>query len=193
MPPLPREFFRQPVIECARGLIGCRLQWGETSGLIVETEAYSAVGDEAAHTWFRPSSRLFMESHPPGTAYVYLNYGVHWLLNFLALPHPESLISEGNGMVLIRALEPLTGIDLMRQRRQRQLPETLGSGPGKLTQALGITGSLHGRDATATPAMLYSRKSATPPPIIAGVRIGIARSRDLPWRFCWEGNRHLSR
>ena len=90
-------------LECARALIGCELSWNDCAGLIVETEAYAVINDEACHTFSRPSTRAFVERHPAGTAYVYLNYGVHWLLNVLVKGGPE------DGIILIRALEPTRG------------------------------------------------------------------------------------
>ena len=104
MRPLERSFFERDPVLCARELIGCTFGFGSTSGIIVETEAYTAEGDPACHTWKRPTAREFVASNPPGTAYVYLNYGMHWLFNFLVKG------GERDGFVLIRALEPAQGI-----------------------------------------------------------------------------------
>lgn len=113
MSALTPKFFKNDPVDCARELIGCRFSWGNCAGRIVETEAYHAIGDEACHTWLRPSSRKFVEEHQPGDAYVYLNYGVHWLFNIL-IKGPG-----GNGFVLIRAMEPVEGLELMRQGLKR--------------------------------------------------------------------------
>jgi DNA-3-methyladenine glycosylase len=180
-----REFFQRDPLVCARELVGCELVWNDCGGIIVETEAYSVLNDEACHTFARPSSREFVAERPPGTAYVYLNYGVHWLLNFLVKGGAE------DGFVLIRALEPTRGIEKMKRRRATHL-ENLSSGPGKLTRALGIGGETHGLD-------FFSLKSASlhlparPPTIHAGPRIGITKAADLPWRFVAAGSRFLSK
>src|SRR5688500_4492842 len=108
---LGRGFFQRDPITCARELIGCELVWNDCSGIIVETEAYAALGDEACHTFARPSARAFVAHHKPGAAYVYFNYGMYWLFNVLVKGGTE------DGFVLIRALEPVRGIDLMQQRR----------------------------------------------------------------------------
>ena len=132
---------------CSSELIGCELTWKSCAGIVVETEAYTAVGDEASHTFSRPSTRAFIAEHDAGTAYVYFNYGMYWLFNVL--------VKGGtmDGFVLIRALQPVRGIPLMRRRRfpggaalKPSPVETLCSGPGKLTIALGITGKNHGND-----------------------------------------------
>src|SRR5205085_11993346 len=131
------SFFKRDPLACARGLIGTELIWGECSGVIVEVEAYAAIDDEAAHTFTRPSARRFIERNKAGAAYVYFNYGVHWMLNVLIKG------GAADGFVLIRALEPLAGIALMRKRRAVADLIKLCSGPGKLTQALDITGKDH--------------------------------------------------
>jgi DNA-3-methyladenine glycosylase len=191
--PLPREFFDRDPITCARELIGCRLVWGECAGIIVETEAYCAEDDEACHTWSRPSARAFVAKHAPGAAYVYFNYGVHWMLNVLVK-------GVTDGFVLFRAVEPTTGLAAMRQRREaarrssssRPLPDTaLCSGPGKLAQAFGITGADHGKDFCAGGSIgLYPATSSIP--ATADVRIGISRAQHFPWRFLHADNAHVS-
>src|SRR5438045_9562356 len=128
-----RDFFQRDPLSCARDLIGCELIWNSCGGVIVETEAYNAIGDEACHCFVRPSVRAFVELNHAGAAYVYFNYGVHWMLNVLVK-------GKENGFVLIRALEPTRGIALMRKRRHIHDVHRLCSGPGKLTQALAITG-----------------------------------------------------
>src|SRR5215831_12946822 len=129
-------FFKRDPLTCARELIGSELLWGECSGIVVEVEAYAAIDDEAAHTFTRPSARSFIERNRPGAAYVYFNYGVHWMLNVLVK-------GDANGFVLIRALEPQRGVELMKRRRGVGDVRRLCSGPGKLTQAFAITGRDH--------------------------------------------------
>src|SRR5438477_11930975 len=125
------SFFKRDPLTCARELIGTELIWGECSGIVVEVEAYAAIDDEAAHTFTRPSARSFIERNKAGAAYVYFNYGVHWMLNVLVK-------GTEKGFVLIRALEPTRGIPLMQRRRGMLDERQLCSGPGKLTQALAI-------------------------------------------------------
>ncbi len=140
-------------------------------------------GDEASHTFFRPSARAFLEAHDAGTAYVYFNYGVHWMFNV-------QVTGRRNGFVLIRALEPLDGIDAMREARGVEAVSQLCSGPGKLAKALGITGADHGRDLCSDPAHAFHR--AMKLDVVVGPRIGITRSVDLPWRFHAAENPHVS-
>src|SRR4030081_1065846 len=127
------SFFKRDPITCARELIGTELIWGECSGIVVEVEAYAAIDDEAAHTFTRPSARSFIERNKAGAAYVYFNYGVHWMLNVLVK-------GEQDGFVLFRALEPRRGLEQMKKRRRVDDARQLCSGPGKLTKALDITG-----------------------------------------------------
>jgi DNA-3-methyladenine glycosylase len=108
---IPREFFTQSPVECARALVGCEIVWGNCRGLVVECEAYAAVGDPACHTFSRPSAREFVARHQAGAAYVYLNYGMHWMLNVLVKGGTE------DGFVLFRAIEPTVGIAAMTRRR----------------------------------------------------------------------------
>lgn len=193
--PLPRSFFKRDPVTCARELIGCTLVWRGSAGIIAETEAYAAVGDEASHTWNRPSARKFVEEHQPGAAYVYFNYGVHWMLNVL-VKGPKA---ESEGFVLFRALEPIEGIPMMRDRRAKnqrvkrtELPAiALCSGPGKLAQALGVTGEDHGRDfcANDTVSILAPKTVAK---VSTCVRIGISRAQHLPWRYLLAGSAHVS-
>jgi len=197
---LPRAFFERDVVVAARELVGCELFWGECRGVIVETEAYSAVGDEASHVFFRPGARRFIEAHPPGTAYVYLNYGVHWMLNVLVHGDPHRAVAPANGMILIRAVEPTLGLALMHERRG--VPPLKGgcNGPGKLTRAFGITGEHHGINLCGAGA---GEGSGGPGfgPRPAGLegcrvesdrRVGITRSVELPWRFLLEGSPYVS-
>lgn len=182
---LTPEFFERSPAACARDLVGAFFLWQGCGGRIVETEAYAAEGDPACHTFFRPGARAFVESHPAGTAYVYLNYGVHWLFNVLVKG------PEGAGFVLFRALEPGQGIDLMMERRGLGKRCTLCSGPGRLTRALGIDGSAHGRGFLAGPATGIF--AGCHPLVTEGPRIGISRAKELPWRFHESGNPHVSR
>lgn len=182
---LGRDFFRGNPVECARGLLGCELVWNGCGGRIVETEAYSVVGDEACHTFARPSSREFVARAEPGTVYVYLNYGMYWLLNFLVKGGAE------DGFVLVRALEPTMGIESMQTRRRGVSPHKLCAGPGRLGMALGLGKESHGVDGCGG-GIVELRKPAMPVEIECGPRIGISRSVDLPWRFVVAGSRCLS-
>ena len=194
MIPIERPFFQRDPVTCARELIGCTLRWGGCAGVIVETEAYGAVNDEACHTWSRPSARAFVAKHPPGAAYVYFNYGMHWMLNVLVKGGTE------DGFVLFRAIEPTEGILAMTRRRAKNLksknldPKSqawLCSGPGKLAQALGVTGRDHGRDFCAGAGAGFFPPAGVVP-IDAGARIGISRAQHLPWRFMLRGSGHIS-
>ena len=192
--PIDRPFFQRDPVTCARELIGCTMRWGKCAGVIVETEAYGAVNDEACHTWSRPSARAFVAKHPPGAAYVYFNYGMHWMLNVLVKGGTE------DGFVLFRAIEPTAGIAAMMRRRAKNLkskilnlksPEWLCSGPGKLAQALGVTGRDHGRDFCAGARVgLFHPEEAVE--IEVGSRIGISRAQHLAWRFMLRGSAHIS-
>jgi DNA-3-methyladenine glycosylase len=129
---LQDSFFKTDPLACARQLIGTELIWGKCAGVVVETEAYLTENDEACHCFNRPSTRAFVARNKAGAAYIYLNYGVHWMLNVLVKDGPR------NGLILIRAIEPTRGIELMRSRRGGGDLRQLCSGPGKLTQALAI-------------------------------------------------------
>ena len=182
-----RGFFERSVHEVARELIGWRLGVGETAGIIVETEAYEA-GDPACHAYIGKTTRNEVLFGAPGHAYVYLSYGIHSLLNFVT--EPEGRASA----VLIRALEPTDGIELMRERRGRTGIEDLCSGPGKLTEALGVDLSLNGADLLAPPFDLGKaagdRQAAE---VVTGPRIGITKAAELPWRYSAAGSRYVSR
>ena len=179
------SFFQRDPLTCARELIGAELIWGDCSGIIVEVEAYAATGDEAAHTFTRPSARSFIERNKPGAAYVYFNYGVHWMLNVLVK-------GKENGFVLFRAIEPRRGIDLMSKRRGVDDVRRLCSGPGKLTQALAITGKHHEMDLCADPQYCFVRSSGGDVDVVADARIGITRSAHHPWRFTLRGSKFVS-
>lgn len=184
--PLDRAFFQRDPVTCARELIGCELVWKHCAGIVVETEAYAATNDEACHTFARPSARAFVEKHPPGTAYVYFNYGMYWLLNVLVKGGSE------DGFVLFRAIEPTRGLAAMQRRRAANLSrprrsgicdlKSLCSGPGKLAMALGVDGRDHGRDLCVRP-MIGFRSAPQAVAVIADVRIGISKAAHLPWRF----------
>jgi DNA-3-methyladenine glycosylase len=186
--PLPRPFFQRPHLQVARALIGCRLVHGECVGRVVEAESYAARGDAACHTAVRPSCRAFLAAHPAGTAYVYLNYGVHWLLNVLAKD------GRRDGIILLRAVEPIAGLETMRMRRGDVAPRHLCSGPGKLAAAFGLDSTHHGCDLTrpgAGPTLLPADDLA--PRLVRTPRIGIRVAVDKRWRFCAEGSTFLSR
>jgi DNA-3-methyladenine glycosylase len=184
---LARDFYARSVHDVARDLVGCTVRHGGTAGRIVETESYHM--DEAAcHAYAGVTNRTGTLFGPPGHAYVYFSYGVHSLLNAVAE-------TEGVGAaVLIRALEPVEGIELMRARRGLERVEHLCSGPGKLTQALGIGLDLNGSSLVDGPIEVLARDpAARPPRIVLGERIGITKAVDLPWRFCDADSRHVSR
>jgi len=184
-PALPREFFQRDPLTVARELIGCELMHGECAGIIVETEAYTAEGDEACHTFFRPSTRGFIAAHDAGAAYIYLNYGMYWLLN--------ALVKGGSmdGFALIRAVEPRRGLDLMRERRGKHALRDLCSGPGKLTQAFGITGAEHGGSLCGDGAICF-RPRRERVEVETCLRVGIRKSAHLPWRFLLKDSPFVS-
>jgi DNA-3-methyladenine glycosylase len=184
---LGRDFYARSVHEVARELIGCVVRHGETAGRIVETESYH-MEEPACHAFAGVTERTRTLYGEPGRAYVYFSYGVHALLNAVAE-------EEGVGAaVLIRALEPVDGVELMRQRRGLERAEDLCSGPGKLTQALGIGLSLNGTSLVDGPIELLTREPGTREPrVVAGERIGISKAVELPWRFCDADSPHVSR
>ncbi|MFT3990525.1 MAG: DNA-3-methyladenine glycosylase [Luteolibacter sp.] len=180
---LDHEFFRRDPVTCARELIGCTFHWKGKTAKIVETEAYLALGDEACHTWSRPGARNFVQNHSPGAAYVYLNYGMHWLFNILVKG------GSAEGFVLFRALEfPI--IEKPENVKNRDWMK-IGAGPGKLTKVLVINGSDHGIDFMNQLGTGIARGDA--PEVVEGPRIGISRSIDLPWRFGEKDSPALSR
>jgi DNA-3-methyladenine glycosylase len=167
------------VVEVARDLIGCVVRHGDTAGRIVETEAYHE-SEPACHAFVGLTARTRPLFGPPGFAYVYRSYGIHALLNAVTS-------GEGEGAaVLIRALEPVDGLDAMRARRGLSRAEDLCSGPGKLTQALGIDLSHNETSLLGDGPISISESPAGAPAvrIVSGERIGITRAVDLPWRFC---------
>ncbi len=184
---LDRAFYARPVVEVARDLVGCTVRHGATAGVIVETEAYHE-SEPACHAYVGLTPRTRTLFGPPSRAYVYRSYGIHALLN---------AVSEAEGVgaaVLIRALEPIGGVELMRERRGLEPVESLCSGPGKLTQALGIGLELNDTELIGGPISV-----GAPPPgwahpeVMSGQRIGITRAVELPWRFCAARSRCVSR
>src|SRR5271155_2627406 len=165
---LPRDFYARPVIEVARDCLGKILVHGSTAGRIVEVEAYLGVHDRAAHAWRGITDRTRVMFGPPGHAYVYFIYGMYECLNFVCEPEGSA------GCVLIRALEPLAGIPIMRRRRPAaRRVEDLASGPGKLTLALGITRKWNGADLVEGPLQVRRPLEAAPFEIQVTPRIGI--------------------
>lgn len=188
MSALRRSFYQRPTVDVARDLLGKVVVHGPTSGIIVETEAYIGGDDLASHSAAGITNRTRVIFGPPGHAYVYLSYGIHECLNIVA----ET--DKVPGAVLIRALEPLEGIEVMRRRRPKaRTDRDLTSGPGKLTLALAITRAHNGVDVTR--GDLIVRAPAFPHPFEIEVtkRIGITKCPDLPLRFTIAGNRFVSR
>jgi DNA-3-methyladenine glycosylase len=181
---LERSFYARDVHTVARELIGCSLTVDGMGGVIVETEAYNA-DDPACHAYRGPTERNAPLYERPGHAYVYLNYGIHSLLNAVAEPEGEP------AAVLIRALEPGWGIEKMIRRRGVERLDQLCSGPGKLTQALGV--GLHHNRAPLDREPFELGPAAGPLEVIAGPRIGISVGTDLPWRYCAAGSGFVSR
>ncbi|MGD0980075.1 MAG: DNA-3-methyladenine glycosylase [Solirubrobacteraceae bacterium] len=180
-------FYARDVCTVAQELIGCIVRHGACSGVIVETEAYHE-SEPACHAFAGLTARTKPLFGPPGRAYVYRSYGIHALLNAVAEP-------EGVGAaVLIRALEPLDGIELMRERRGISAIDQLCSGPGKLTQALGIRLEHNGGDLETGPVKILRRRAGAPPPrIVRSYRIGITKAIDLEWRYSLAASRFVSR
>jgi DNA-3-methyladenine glycosylase len=176
--------YARSVHDVARDLIGCTLRHGETAGRIVEVESYHQE-EPASHAFIGPRPRTEVLFGPAGHFYVYRSYGIHALVN---------VVAEEDGVgaaVLIRALEPVDGIDLMRARRGLEPTQELCSGPGKLTQALGIGLADNGSSLLDGPIEVLQRDSE--PEIVVGERIGITKAAELPWRFCDARSAHVSR
>jgi DNA-3-methyladenine glycosylase len=178
---LSPAFFDRHVCLVARGLIGAALFVGETGGTIVEVEAYDR-DDPASHAYRGPTPRNQVMFGPPGRAYVYRSYGVHWCLNFVCKP---------GSAVLIRALEPTEGAGIMRERRRRDDIRLLCSGPGRLCQALGIDSETNGLALDEPPFRILAAPSPLDP--VIGTRIGITRGVETLWRYGLNGSRFLSR
>ena len=185
---LDRSFYARPATEVARDCLGKILIHGSAAGRIVEVEAYLGVGDRAAHAWRGVTNRTRVIFGPPGHAYVYFIYGMYECLNFVAEPEGQA------GCVLIRALEPLAGLPLMRRRRATNKGiEHLANGPGKLTLAMGITRRLNGADLISGPLQVRGLRRDDPFEVQVTPRVGIRHNADWPLRFVIAGNRFLSR
>jgi len=182
-----RGFYARPVVEVARELIGCVAWHAGCAGVIVETEAYHE-SEPACHAFVGLTARTATLFGPPGDAYVYRSYGIHALLNAVCEP-------EGVGAaVLIRALEPVRGVGRMEARRRLKRREDLCSGPGKLTQALGIELHHNGGNLAQGPVRIAARQAGWEAvDVVVDRRIGITKAVELPWRFCAAGSRYLSR
>ena len=181
---LRKAFFDRSVHEVAPDLIGVTLLVGGVGGIIVEVEAYHHT-EPAAHSYNGPTPRNAVMFGPAGFAYVYRSYGIHWCVNFVC----EKAGSAS--AVLIRALEPTHGIPAMRRRRGNHDERSLCSGPGKLTEALGITHTHNGQALDTPPFALYARAAKVD--VVAGVRIGITKAVELPWRYGLRGSKFLSK
>lgn len=186
---LSKIFFRQEVEAVATGLLGCELVHktaeGTTSGIIVETECYSQ-DDAASHSYRGQTERTKVMFGPGGYAYVYFTYGMHYCFNVVSGP-----AGHGQG-VLIRALEPVQGIELMQKRRKKENIHELTNGPAKLVQAMGITKSDYGR-ALFEGNLHINKARDLPIEIGIGPRIGIKQAVDTPWRFWIAGSPFVSR
>jgi DNA-3-methyladenine glycosylase len=181
---LPTEFFARSVHEVAPELIGATLLVDGVGGTIVEVEAYDHE-DPASHSFGGRTARNESMFGPPGHAYVYRSYGIHWCLN---------LVCEEEGLanaVLVRALEPMEGLDQMRARRGRDEPRLLCSGPGRLCQALAVTGEHDGLSLDEPPFELHARTGLVE--VVTAPRIGITRAAEQPWRYLLAGSRYVSR
>ena len=183
---LDAAFFARSVHDVAHELIGCRLFYEGRGGIVVETESYER-DDPACHAYAGLTARTEVLFGPPGRAYVYLSYGIHSLLNAVAEPEGEA------AAVLIRALEPTAGLEEMRRRRGVGRDDQLCSGPGKLTEALGVGLADNGADLSRDPFLLLPREPDWSGEILTGPRIGITKAVDRPWRFCAAGSPHVSR
>ncbi len=178
---MQESFFLRDALDVARALIGAEFRVGNAGGIIVETEAYHR-DDPASHAFNGQTPRNRAMFGPAGHLYVYRSYGIHWCANFVCAP---------GSAVLLRAIEPLTGIDVMKLRRGTDKLKLLCSGPGKLCQALAITGAMDGALLNAPPFFLRLPKEAAA--ITSGRRIGISRAVDYPWRFGLEGSAFISK
>ncbi len=182
---LRRPFFARSVHEVAPELIGATLIVDGAGGRIVEVEAYHHT-DPAAHSYRGMTERNAVMFGPPGFAYVYRSYGIHWCLNFVC--EPEGSASA----VLIRAVEPLEGLAKMFRRRNGIVDaRLLCSGPGRLAQAMGVTRAHNGMPLDRLPFELYAAEEK--PEVVAGVRIGITKAAELPWRYGEKGSKFLSK
>ena len=183
---LDTAFFDRSVHTVARELIGCRLFHEGCGGIVVETESYER-DDPACHAYIGLTERTEVLFGPPGRAYVYLSYGIHSLLNAVAEPEDEA------AAVLIRALEPTAGLDEIRVRRGGRPDLDLCSGPGKLTEALGVGLDANGADLASDPFLLLPRERGWAGEILTGPRVGITKATERPWRFSLAGSPFVSR
>jgi DNA-3-methyladenine glycosylase len=179
---LTRGFFERSALEVAPELLGCLLIAGDCVGRIVEVEAYLGDGSDAAsHSHHGPTERNRSMFGPPGRFYVYRSMGIHWCANLVCEP-----VGIG-AAILLRAAEPLAGVATMRRRRGSRSDRELASGPGRLAQAFGISGSLDGAVATRGSVRIAQGERVDPSRILAGPRVGIRRSAELPYRFLLAG------
>jgi DNA-3-methyladenine glycosylase len=182
--PIRKAFFSRSVHHVAPELIGATLLIGGVGGRIVEVEAYHHT-DPAAHSFNGQTPRNAVMFGPPGYAYVYRSYGIHWCLNFVCEPAGSA------SAVLIRAIEPVEGLAAMRRRRGLTDTRLLCSGPGRLAEAMGVTIAHNGLALDKLPFELYARDEESE--IAVGIRIGITKAADLPWRYGLKGSRFLSK
>jgi len=181
---LSRAFFSRSVHQVAPDLIGATMLFRGAGGRIVEVEAYHHT-EPAAHSFRGPTERNAVMFGPPGYAYVYHSYGIHWCLNFVCEPKGSA------SAVLIRAIEPTAGLATMRRRRGLTEERLLCAGPGRLCEAVGITRAENGLALDAPPFELYARSGQAD--VVAGPRIGITKAVELPWRYGLKGSRFLSK
>lgn len=186
MPILRRSFFARSVHEVAPDLIGATLLVDGVGGVIVEVEAYHHT-DPAAHSFRGMTERNAVMFGPPGHAYVYRSYGIHWCLNFVCEPAGSA------SAVLIRAIEPIEGIAAMRRRRGVDDPRLLCTGPGRLAEALGVTAAYNGLALDRTPFAVHGRRTDQTVDLAVGPRIGITKAAELPWRYGLKGSRFVSK
>jgi DNA-3-methyladenine glycosylase len=181
---LRRAFFNRSVLEVAPDLIGATMLFDGVGGRIVEVEAYHHT-EPAAHSFRGQTPRNAVMFGPPGYAYVYRSYGIHWCLNFVCEPRGSA------SAVLIRAIEPTVGLKVMRRRRGLTDERLLCAGPGRVCEALGITAAQSGMALDAPPFALFARAGTVE--VVAGLRIGITKAADLPWRYGLKDSRFLSK
>jgi len=181
---LTKAFFRRSVHEVAPDLIGATLLFNGVGGRLVEVEAYHHT-DPAAHSFRGPTARNAVMFGPPGYAYVYRSYGIHWCLNFVCEPKGSA------SAVLIRAIEPTAGLPLMRRRRGLTDLRLLCAGPGRVCEALGITAVHNGLALDEPPFALFTRTGEAE--VVAGPRIGITKAAEMPWRYGLKGSAFLSK
>ena len=185
-----RSIVQRRPLEAAPDLLGAVLRVGSRAGRIVEVEAYEGTDDPASHAYRGPTDRTLVMFGPPGRLYVYRSYGIHWCANIVC--HADGIA----GAVLVRALEPIEGLDAMwRDRPKARAVTDLTSGPGKLCAALGIEGAHSGVDllAPGAPVSLAPGPEGRRGRPVAGTRVGITKAVERPWRFAEAGNPHVSR